>query len=377
MEIREMYLKKLFVLHFKSYAEMEWEFTPGVNFLLGDNGTGKTNVLDAIHYLLFCKSYFNPIDSQCISMNEDQFMLSGSFGKDGEDEQISCSVRRGQKKVFRRNKKDYDKLSDHIGFLPGVMVSPYDVDLIDGGSEVRRRFIDSLISQYSREYLERLITYNKALQQRNALLKSSGSQRANIAAAIEPWDMMLCEHANFLFETRLSFFSEFLPVFESTYSELSNGREVPLLSYESELAGAAMSDLLRHSFSKDVQLERTTCGIHKDDLEMQVHDQSLKKFGSQGQQKTFVLALKLAQYEFLYSKLGIKPILMLDDLFDRIDGKRVQSILDKVSAGNYGQVFITDTSVERLPSLLNPELVSMRIFNTNEPISNPDFADLQ
>jgi DNA replication and repair protein RecF len=367
MRIEEMYLSKLFALRFKSYSEMEWEFSPGVNFILGDNGTGKTNVLDAIHYLLFCKSYFNAIDSQCIMSDGDQFMISGVFQKGGEEDHISCSVKKGQKKVFRRNKKDYDKLSDHIGLFPGVMVSPYDVDLVDGGSEVRRKFIDGLISQYSHEYLERLITYNKALQQRNALLKSSGRHREMIHSSIEPWNMMLTEHAGFIFETRLAFFAEFIPVFEKVYAELSNGREIPALVYESELRHQSMEDLLRHSFSKDVQLERTTSGIHKDDLEMMVHGHSLKKFGSQGQQKTYVLALKLAQYEFLYLKLGVKPILMLDDLFDRIDGKRVQAIMDKVSQGNYGQVFITDTSVERVPSMVDSSLVEVRIFDTNQP----------
>lgn len=360
-----MYLRKLFVLRFKSYSEMEWEFSPGVNFIVGDNGTGKTNVLDAIHYMLFCKSYFNPIDSQCITADGDQFMISGVFENNAEEDHISCSVKKGQKKIFRRNKKDYDKLSDHIGLFPGVMVSPYDVDLIDGGSEVRRKFIDGLISQYSHEYLERLIIYNKALQQRNALLKSSGKQREHIHASIEPWNMMLCEHAGFLFETRQSFFGEFLPVFKMVYEELSNGREVPSLIYDSELQNQNMEDLLRHSFTKDVQLERTTSGIHKDDLEMLVHGHSLKKFGSQGQQKTFVLALKLAQYEFLYLKLGMKPILMLDDLFDRIDGKRVKAIIDRVSQGNYGQVFITDTSVERVPSMIDNSQIEVRIFDTN------------
>jgi DNA replication and repair protein RecF len=368
-----MFLNKLFVLQFKSYREMEWQFSPEVNFLVGDNGTGKTNVLDAVHYLLFCKSYFNPIDSQCITSDGDQFMISGIFEKDGVEDHISCSVKKGQKKIFRRNKKDYEKLSDHIGLFPGVMISPYDVDLIDGGSEVRRKFLDGLISQYSHEYLERLIIYNKALQQRNALLKSSGRQRELIHAAIEPWNMMLTEHAGYIFETRLAFFAEFLPVFEKVYSELSRGREVPTLVYESELRSQSMEDLLRHSFSKDVQLERTTSGIHKDDLDMTVHGHSLKKFGSQGQQKTFVLALKLAQYDILNAKLGVKPILMLDDLFDRIDGNRVQAIMDKVSQGTYGQVFITDTSVDRVPSMVDKLNIEVRIFDTNQQSIKSEF----
>jgi len=360
-----MYLKQLSVINFKNYAEAGVTFSEGVNVFTGNNGAGKTNLLDAVHYLSLCKSYFNPIDSQQIRKGAEFFIITGGFNKNGHIETVACSVKRNQKKQFKRNKKDYQRLADHIGLFPLVMVSPYDISIIIEGSEERRKFIDNVISQTDNAYLDELISYNKVLANRNALLKLISETGRYDPNLLEVLDEQLTQSGNRIFEKRKVFMEIFTEIFNKHYRFLSDNAEQVELVYESQLLQDDFSTLLKRNIEKDRAVERTTSGIHKDELLFAIHEMPMKKFGSQGQQKSFLIALKLAQYSFLYQQNGFKPILLLDDIFDKLDDQRVTKLMQMISDHNFGQVFITDTNLSRVENIFNNIGVEIRLFKVS------------
>ena len=361
-----MHLQQLSVINFKNYAEAGLLLSDGVNAFLGDNGAGKTNLLDAIHYLALCKSYFNPIDSQQIKQDTDFFIITGTFSRNGQAETIACSVKRNQKKQFKRNKKDYPRLADHIGLLPLVMVSPNDVSIIVEGSEERRKFIDNVISQTDNGYLDELIAYNKVLINRNALLRAAADTGRYDQSLLEIFDEQLIISGKKIFEKRKVFMEAFTPVFNNHYRFLTGEAENVELVYESQLLRADLESLLKKNTEKDKVLERTTCGVHKDDLLFYIHGMPVKKFGSQGQQKSFLIALKLAQYTLLQQAKGFKPLLLLDDIFDKLDDKRVEKLMLMVSNHNFGQVFITDTGYNRVKQIFEDMGVPVKLFKITQ-----------
>ncbi|MGI4804353.1 MAG: DNA replication/repair protein RecF [Janthinobacterium lividum] len=361
-----MYLTQLSLLNFKNYVQADLNFKPGVTVFTGDNGAGKTNLLDAIHYLSLCKSYFNPIDSQQILQGADFFMVNGVFIKDEQKDTVSCAIKRNQKKQFKRNKKEYQRLADHIGLFPLVMLSPYDTNIIMEGSEERRKFIDNVISQTDHQYLDELITYNKTLLNRNILLKSIADTGKYDPALLEVFDEQLVISGNIIFQKRKAFMEVFTEIFNRHYQYLSEDAERVELIYDSQLLQSDFASLLKKSTERDRVLERTSVGIHKDDLQFSIHQMPMKKFGSQGQQKSFLVALKLAQYSFLYQQKGFKPLLLLDDIFDKLDEKRIHKLMQMVSDNNFGQVFITDTNADRMQQIFDRIGVEVAIFNVQK-----------
>lgn len=361
-----MWLQKISVINFKNYSEAELSFSNTVNAFTGNNGAGKTNILDAIHYLSLCKSYFNPIDSQQIKQGEDVFMIQGTFQKDEKDELIYCGLKRNQKKKFKRNKKEYQRLADHIGIFPLVMISPNDISLIIEGSEERRRFIDNVISQTDSHYLDELISYNKSLLNRNALLKQISVSGKYDTALMEIYDEQLILSGNKIFEKRKSFMIEFRDIFNKHYQYLSEDAEQVELVYDSPLLTSSFSEILRKNSERDLILERTSSGIHKDELSFTIHGMVLKKFGSQGQQKSFLIALKLAQYTFLHKQKGFEPLLLLDDIFDKLDDARTTKLMKMVSDKDFGQIFITDTSRKRIEEIFSTLNVPVNIVDIDK-----------
>lgn len=357
-----MHLKSLSLLNFKNYEEANLAFSNEVNCFVGNNGEGKTNLLDAIHYLSFCKSYFNPIDSQNIRFEQDFFMLRGGFENGDKEDVISCALKRGQKKQVKRNKKEYQRLADHIGLFPVVMITPNDSELITEGSEIRRKFIDSIISQYDRGYLENLISYNKALSQRNALLKRFYEGRYFEADTLEVWDLQLVELGKRIHTGRKEFLANFIPLFQDYFAFISQGKDEVTLNYKSHLNDADFGDVLKDAQQKDRAVQYTTVGIHKDDLLFQISGHPIKKFGSQGQQKSYLIALKLAQFDCIKQVKESHPILLLDDIFDKLDKSRVKRLMELVSDHKFGQIFITDTNRERVPDLFEEIEVEFKLF---------------
>ncbi|WP_133557160.1 DNA replication/repair protein RecF [Pedobacter duraquae] len=361
-----MWLKNITLLNFKNYSDADIRFSKTVNAFVGNNGAGKTNLLDAIHYLCLCKGYFNPIDTQQIKTSEDLFLIQGDFERKEKQEKITCGVKRNQKKQFKRNKKEYDKLANHIGLFPLVMISPYDTTLILDGSEERRRFMDNVISQTDAQYLDELILYNKHLLNRNALFKQIAVTRKYDPALLEIFDEQLISSGKKIFEKRKQFMLDFIPLFNHYYHFLTDNQEEVTLQYASQLNETSFEDLLKQSIEKDKVLERTTTGIHKDDLIFTITDMALKKFGSQGQQKSFLIALKLAQYAYLQKHKGFKPLLLLDDIFDKLDDSRVHKLMEMVSHHDFGQIFITDTGKERVLNIFNSIKVDVTLFEVDK-----------
>ncbi len=358
-----MYLEKLTLTNFKNYLSAEFEFSEKINYFIGDNGVGKTNILDAIYYLAFTKSFLNNIDSQNINHDEQFFLIQGSFRLNGgKPEAIQILQKRNQKKEFKRNKKEYDRMSDHIGFLPLVMVSPSDSNLIHYGSDERRKFIDGVISQFDKVYLENLINYNKSLAQRNALLKQFAMNRYFDETSLEIWNEQLIKQGLEIFKTRKEFIESFIPLFNKYFNIISNGREEVSLSYESQLNDGNFEELINNSIEKDRASQYTNCGIHKDDIVFNIKELPVKKFGSQGQQKSYMVAIKLAQFEYTKNIKGYKPILLFDDIFDKLDNNRVEQIIELVSENNFGQVFITDTQKERIDHVISELNAAYKIF---------------
>ncbi|MCO6498888.1 MAG: DNA replication/repair protein RecF [Vicingus serpentipes] len=361
-----MYLKHLSILNFKNYAEVQLNFSNKINCFLGDNGEGKTNLLDAIYYLSFCKSYFNPLDVQNISHESSFFVLEGHYQNNQQEEVVYCGLKRNQKKQFKRNKKNYDRLADHIGRIPLVIITPLDIMLIIDGSDVRRKFIDGIISQYDNNYLSHLLAYNKALNHRNLLLKSFWLNRTFDEDSLEIWNNQLVQYGDLIYEARKQFIDKFTPIFQKYYTEISKDKEQVELDYRSQLNDGGFNDLLKESLTKDKANHYTNVGIHKDDLTFNLGGLPLKKFGSQGQQKTYLLALKLAQAELIAEISKIKAIVLLDDIYDKLDGKRMAQLLHIVGGGDFGQIFITDTDLERIPNLLNEENLTFKAFQIKD-----------
>ncbi|MEQ8908807.1 MAG: DNA replication/repair protein RecF [Vicingaceae bacterium] len=357
-----MFLKTLHLLNFKNYEEADLDLSPKLNCFLGNNGEGKTNLLDAIYYLAFCKSFFNPADSQLIKHQESFMVVQGEFQRKEEKEKIYAGLKKGQKKKFKRNKKEYEKLAEHIGLIPLVMISPSDSQLITEGSDFRRKFIDQIISQYDRNYLDNLIQYNRALSQRNRLLKKFMEIRQFDETTLIVWDEQLMQYGQPIFEKRKAFIEEFVPLFQSHYDFISQKRERVELIYQSQLEELSFQELLQSKREKDRRLTYSTGGVHKDDLGFEIAGMPLKKFGSQGQQKTFLLALKLAQAEYLKEVKEIAPILLLDDIYDKLDESRVSKLMAVVQQDWFGQVFISDTHTDRLPKIFKELGAEYRAF---------------
>src|SRR5690606_867674 len=347
-----MILKSLSLLNYKNFDVKSFVFNDKINCIVGNNGLGKTNVLDAIYHLSFVKSYFNPVATQNIKHDEDFFVINGDYHKDSNTEKIVVSLKRGQKKVIKRNGKIYDKFSDHIGLLPLVIISPADRDLIIEGSDTRRKFIDSVISQSDKSYLTDLIKYTKILAQRNALLKYFALNHTFNADTVEVYNNQLSDYGTRIFEKRDAFLKAFIPVFKARYKIISNDKEEVELVYESDLFENNLNTLLQNNINKDKALQYTNVGIHKDDSSFNIKEHPIKKFGSQGQQKSFLIALKLAQFDFIKSQRGVTLILLLDDIFDKLDENRVTQIIKLVNDEHFGQLFITDTHPERTEDVI-------------------------
>ena len=357
-----MYLKTLNLINYKNFKNQTFEFNSKVNCFVGSNGVGKTNILDAIYHLSFGKSYFNPIASQNIKHGEDFFVVDGRYSKDLKEEKIIVSLKKGGKKVIKRNSKSYNRFSDHIGLLPLVIISPVDRDLITEGSDLRRKFIDGVISQNDKIYLDQIIRYNKILFQRNSLLKQFYLSRTFDHDTIEIYDEQLSKIGNLIFNKRKEFLELFSPIFFEKYSNISNNKEKVNLNYKSQLKNHRLQDLLISNIEKDKVLQYTSAGTHKDDIEFLIGNYPIKKFGSQGQQKSFLIALKLAQYEVLKAKSGNSPILLLDDIFDKLDSKRVKQIIKMVNDSNFGQLFISDTDAKRTENVVKSAHDNYEIF---------------
>lgn len=361
-----MHLENLHLINFKNYEEAEIQLSEGINCFIGNNGAGKTNILDAVHYLSICKSYMNVVDRQNIRFDQPFFSIQGLWEKDDLKIAIHCAVKLGSKKVFKRNKKEYDKLADHIGQFPAVMISPYDRDLISEGSELRRRWMDGIISQFDRKYLESIQRYAKVLIQRNALLKNMAEHRMFDRESIEVWDYQLIETGLAIYEKRKSFLDEFIPVFQKHYDAIGHVDEEVHLVYNSQLNDTPFSDLLKQYEKKDAYSRYSNAGIHRDDLIFQIKGHPVKKFGSQGQQKSFIIALRLAQYEWLKSHLKTSPVLLLDDIFDKLDHTRVERLMKLVSDQFFGQVLVTDTDLERVEKIFSESNLTCKMFNVEE-----------
>ena len=342
-----MILKSITLTNYKSFSAKTVDFDPKINCFIGPNGTGKSNVLDAIYHLSFGKSYFNPISSQNIKHGEDFFAIKGSYKNESKEEVVIINFKKNDKKVIKRNNKKYEKFSDHIGFIPLVIISPSDRNLIAEGSDIRRKFIDSVISQSDKKYLENLINYNKILTQRNSLLKLIFKNKNFDKQTIQVYDSQLESIGEKIHMKRKMFLNHFIPVFKDKYKSISNNNEDVDIRYKTDLEFDKLSVLLQENIEKDMFLQYTSKGVHKDDLVFNINDYSVKKFGSQGQQKSLLIALKLAQFDFLKSQNKNNPILLLDDIFDKLDKNRVKQIINLVSADDFGQIFISDTDEER------------------------------
>ena len=357
-----MYLKQLSLTQYKNIRSKTFDFNPKINCFVGDNGKGKSNILDAIYHLAFGKSYFNPIASQNIQLGEDFFVVEGRYEREEREEKIVCSLKKGQKKVMKRNGKVYEKLSDHIGLIPTVIISPADRDLIAEGSSTRRKFMDGVIGQTDAVFLQNLIEYHKILSQRNALLKFFALNNTFESDTLAVYNDQLSQRSSALYEKRKAFMETFIPVFNTRYQDISEGNERVDLEYESQLHQNSHRALLESSLEKDKILQYTSTGIHKDDINFLLEAQPIKKFGSQGQQKTFLIALKLAQFDFLKKQTGGAPLLLLDDAFDKLDQKRVTQIISLVDQNDFGQIFLTDTHEERTLNALHSLKSSYELF---------------
>ena len=357
-----MYLQKLSLVNFKNLESQSFDFQQKINCFVGNNGVGKTNILDAIYYLSFAKSYFNSVAVQNIRHGEAFFMIEGDYILNDRNEKIVCSLKKGQKKVLKRNGKSYEKFSEHIGQLPLVIISPADRDLVTEGSDTRRKFIDGVISQQNKNYLKDLLSYNKVLSQRNALLKYFAANRTFDALNLEVYNEQLSEYGARIFEVRKVFLEKFIPIFNEKYQIISDDKETVNLVYKSQLNDFSMKDLLQQSLEKDKMLQYTSSGIHKDDLSFEIGSYPIKKFGSQGQQKSYLIALKFAQFEFIKQQSSVVPILLLDDIFDKLDESRVLQIINLVDNDEFGQIFITDTHSERTENIVKQSNKPYQIF---------------
>ncbi|MBD2699937.1 DNA replication and repair protein RecF [Spirosoma sp. BT702] len=367
-----MYLEKLSLTNFKNYEDIRYGFGQQVNVIVGPNGSGKTNLLDAIYFLALSKSAFQSQDALNILHDADYFIIDGVFDEQSQNShpnrvQITISLQRGQRKVLMADKKPYERISEHIGRFPVVLIAPNDTDLVREHSEDRRHFFDGVLSQLDTNYLSDYLMYQQVLKQRNSLLKLFAERNQVDNDMLDTYDVPLLELGQKIHDRRKQFIDEFLPGFRAHYAYLSDSREEVNILYESEVGNPNFADEFRHFRRRDTVLQRTTMGIHKDDYSFLIDNGSgqsvpLKKFGSQGQQKTFVIALKLAQFDSLESEKRIKPILLLDDIFDKLDDRRISKLIQQMDEGAFGQIFITDARPERTRELLNAVQTDVRFF---------------
>ena len=357
------YLKKISIINYKNIVDKEYNLDPKINCFVGNNGVGKTNILDSIYHLALGKSYFNLRNDQLINKNEDFMVIDGLFNLNGKKENIICSIKRGDKKNLKRNGKTYKKFSNHIGLIPVVLISPYDNDLINEGSSERRKFIDSIISQNNKEYLINLIAYSRVIQNRNSLLKQYNKSVDFDLDTIKIYDDQIIKLSEPIFMARKNFFNDFKDLVIEKYDQISENQEKISIEYKSDLFDSEIKNLIENSFQKDIILQYTSSGIHKDDFIFNLDGSRIKKFGSQGQQKSFLIALKLAQFEYLKNKTGNSPILLLDDIFDKLDLIRVKRIVEIVNSTNFGQLFLSDTDRERIEKVLSSLNLSSKIFD--------------
>ena len=362
-----MYLNKIKLNNFKNITEADMSFCRNVNCMVGENGVGKTNILDAIHYLSFCKSYFNIIDNNNIKYDEEFFAIHGFYTfEDNSNEKFSCSLKRGLRKQFRYDDKEYNRLSEHIGKIPLVMITPSDQELIIGGSELRRKFLDLVISQADILYLDNLIKYNKALEQRNRLLKQFAQTISFDAQSLQIWDEQLIVFGTQIHKKRKAFIEDFASLFQYYYNYISSEKEQVEIEYQSDDFENNFQSLLLNARDKDRILNYTTVGVHKDDLCLKMNGYNVKKYASQGQQKSFLLALKLAQFEYIFEQTKIKPILLLDDVFDKLDLKRISKLMLLVGSDRFGQVFVTDTQLGRVENIFKNTNIEHKIYTLTE-----------
>lgn len=358
-----MYVKNLHIIHYRNISQADLELSEGINCFVGLNGAGKTNLLDTIYYMSFCKSFFTSQDSQNICHNEPFFVLQAVYDRNGLDEQIYCGVKRGSKKQFKRNKKDYQRLSEHIGLLPLVIIAPFDELLIADGSEERRKYMDSVISQCDKVYLENLLRYNRLLQQRNALLKQMQEQENPNSTLLDVFDIQMAQLGNVISNRRQQFINWLKPVLSEYYKQISSDNELVSMEYVTGLQRYDFYQGYVESRQRDIVLGYTSRGVHKDDVEFSLGEYQIKKVGSQGQRKSFVIALKLAQFQYLTEYNGIKPILLLDDVFDKLDAVRGDNLISLVASEQFDQIFITDTNRDRLKAVLQKSSKSYKIFD--------------
>ena len=357
-----VFLKKISIINYKNILDKQYELDPKINCFVGDNGVGKTNILDAVYHLSMGKSYFNVKNDQLINRGKDYMLVDGVFELNNKNESIVFSLKIGEKKVLKRNGKPYKKFSNHIGLIPVVLISPYDNDLINEGSSERRKFIDSIISQNDKEYLINLIAYTRVIQNRNKLLKQYNRSVDFDLDTIKVYDDQIYKLSEPIFKARDKFIKEFTPLVLEKYKHISDDKEKISIEYKSDLINNNVENLIKDSFQKDVILQYTSVGLHKDDFVFNIDENRIKRFGSQGQQKSFLIALKLAQFDYLKNETGNSPILLMDDIFDKLDLMRVKRIVEIVNSTNFGQLFLSDTDKERIEKVLSSLNLSSKIF---------------
>jgi len=360
-----MLLENLVLNQFKNYEFLEADTRAQVVCFVGENGSGKTNLLDAIHYLSLTKSAFSSSDQQTIRHGEEFFSVMGHIEREGHQHKVICGLRNGEKKILTVDKNPYDKISEHVGEFPSVLIAPDDTDLIREGSEERRKFFDNMLSQINKEYLRKLMSYNHVLKQRNALLKQFAESQRVDSVLIEHYDNQLLTWGREIFETRKQFLEDFRPVFQERYGFIADQKEQTDIQYQSHFQDIDFEKNFRSTLKKDILLQRTTMGIHKDDFEFLIDGLSIKKLGSQGQKKSFIIALKLAQFRVIYQNKGYKPLLLLDDIFDKLDDKRIKHLMEMVSEQSFGQIFLTDARPERTIGLFSEINVKPLIYRVD------------
>ena len=363
-----MLLKKVNLFAFKNYREVTVEFSDSINCFIGLNGSGKTNLLDAIHYLSFTKSAINNVDSQSILHGQQLATINGSFQLNSGCYQIVCALQKGQKKVFKVNQTEYHKLSEHIGHFPVVLITPNDTDIIRDNNEIKRKFFDSILSQVNPIYLQTLINYNHYLRQRNTLLKQFALSKQIDRDLLAPYDHHLLKLGSSIHQVRKAFIVEYLPILTQHYKNLSDGKECINVVYCSQVMDKYYTKNYKNSLQKDLILQRTNLGIHKDEYLFEIDGRAIKKFGSQGQQKSFLIALKLAQFDIIKKEKGLKPLLLLDDIFDKLDDFRIQKLIRMIANDNFGQLFITDARAERSKDILKEIQMEVRFFEVKNGI---------
>ena len=362
-----LFLKDISLIQFKNYPQARFPFTERIVGICGSNGVGKTNLLDAIYYLCFTKSYFTRADQQNVQKGASGFRIEGHFEKEGQPAQVVCILRENGKKEFQADGETYEKFSAHIGRFPAVIIAPDDVQIITGGSEERRRFLDALLSQLDAGYLQHLIEYNRVLQQRNSFLKSLTDNKIHDKSLLDVYDGQLTRPGIYIFGKRKDFLQDFLPRVEQSYAQIAGAGEPLAFSYDSQLLQTSFRDLLHRNREKDLYLQRTNGGIHKDDIEISFSGQPFKTIASQGQRKSLLFALKLVEFQTLKEQLGFPPLLLLDDIFEKLDERRMHNLLDKVCLHEKGQIFITDTHAGRIRQELDKLSIPCQIIDLPSP----------